>query len=159
MHGLLWTPTETKRRTTNEEKAGLQSKLLLMRHTGQPHHNTGNNGGWLTAGAKHPQKPCMVYYGQGREADNKWRKSWMHSKLLPMRHMGQPHHNTGNNGGWLTAGAKHPQKPCIVYYGQGREADNKLTKSWMHSKLLPMRHMGQPHHNTGNNGGWLTVGA
>ena len=29
----------------------------------------------------------------------------LHSKLLPMRHTGQPQHNASNSEGWLTAGA------------------------------------------------------
>ena len=91
----------------------------------------------------------MVYYGQGREADNKWTKNWLRSKLLPMRHTGQPHHNAGNNDGWLLGLNIH----------RNNMADNKWAKNWLHSKLFLMRHTGQPQHSTGNNGGWLTVGA
>ena len=41
-----------------ERGVGLHSKLLPMRRTGRPQHNTGSSDGWLTVGAQHPQKPC-----------------------------------------------------------------------------------------------------
>ena len=83
-----------------------------MRYTGQPHHNTGNNDGWLLGLNIH----------RNNMADNKWVKNWLHSKLFLMKHTGQPQHSTGNKGGWLTVGAKQSQKPHTVYYRQGRGA-------------------------------------